>query len=97
MADELELARKKKLEEMQRGQQQEEQVKATLRTVLDDEAYDRMMNVKVASPELYLSAVQGCVSIYQRLGRRLGNKELLLILRRMRGQEKETKITFDRK
>ncbi|VVB99369.1 Double-stranded DNA-binding domain protein [uncultured archaeon] len=97
MADELELARKKKLEEMQKAQAQEEQVKSTLRTILDEEAYERMMNVKVASPELYMSAAQGCVSIYQRLGRRLGNKEVLMILRRMKGEDKETKITFERK
>jgi DNA-binding TFAR19-related protein (PDSD5 family) len=97
MADELELARKKKLEDMQKAQQQEEQLKAALRSILDDEAYERMMNVKVASPELFASAAQGCVSIYQRLRRRLGNKEVLLILRRMKGEEKETRITFDRK
>lgn len=97
MDEDLEQARRKRLEDIQKAQQEEERIKATLRSILDDAAYDRMMNVKVASPELYMSAVQGCAAIYQRLGRRLGEKEVLLILRRMKGSEKETKITFERK
>lgn len=97
--DEAELGeiRKRKLEEMQNARQQEEQIKATLRVILDEAAYDRMMNVKVANPSLYMSAVQGCAALYQRLGRKLGNKEVLLILRRLKGEEEETKITFERK
>lgn len=97
MADELEQMKRKRLEEMQKSQQAAERLKATLRSILDDEAYERMMNVKVANPEMYMGAAQGCVSICQRLGRKLGNKEVLLILRRMKAGEKETKITFDRK
>jgi DNA-binding TFAR19-related protein (PDSD5 family) len=95
--EELGEIRKKKLEEMQNARQQDEQIKATLRVVLDDAAYDRMMNVKIANPSLYMSAVQGCVALYQRLGRKIGNKEVLLILRRLKGEEEETKITFERK
>ncbi len=97
LSDELEQIRKKKLEQLQKSQDAEEQIKSTLRKVLDDEAYERMMNVKVANPELYANAVQGCVAIFQRLGRKLGNKEVLMILRRLKGEEREPEITFERK
>ncbi len=95
--EELEQTRKKKLKEMQKYQQAEAQIRILLRTILDDEAYDRMMNVNIANPELYRNAAQGCVSIYQKLGRKLGNKEVLFILRRIKSDKEETTIRFDRK
>lgn len=94
---ELEQIRKKKLEDMQKKQEADEQIKAMLRAILDEEAYDRMINVKIANPELYAKAAQGCLSIYQRLGRKLGNKEVLFLLRRIKGGEEERRITFERK
>ncbi|MFA5076941.1 MAG: DNA-binding protein [Candidatus Micrarchaeia archaeon] len=95
--EDIEQARMKRLKELQEAQKAEEQVKAAMRAMLDDSGYDRMMNVKLASPELYAQAVQGCAGVYQRLGRRLGEREVLLVLRRLKGGERETKITFDRK
>lgn len=97
MSDGPEEARRKKLEEMQKNAQLEEQLRAALRSILDDPAYDRMMNVKVSNPELYLGAAQGCVSVSHRLGRKLGDNEVLLILRRLKGGDKETRIKFERK
>lgn len=95
--EELEAARKRKLEDMQKRQDADSRIKTTLRAILDDAAYDRMVNVGIANPELYSKAAQGCVSIYQRIGRKLGSKEVLLVLRRMKGEDEGTKITFERK
>ncbi|MDD5337154.1 MAG: DNA-binding protein [Candidatus ainarchaeum sp.] len=95
--DELENARAKRLKEMQEAQKEDEQIRAAMRAMLDENGYNRMMNVRLASPELYAQAVQGCASVYQRLGRKLGEREILLILKRLKGGERETKITFERK
>ncbi len=97
MDEEAREIRKRKLEEMQKAKEQEEKVRATLRTVLDEDAYERLINVKVANPSLYAGAVQGCVALYQRLGRKLGDRELLFILKRLKIGSEETKITFERK
>ncbi|MBU0586637.1 hypothetical protein KJ780_03925 [Candidatus Micrarchaeota archaeon] len=98
--DELESAKKRKIADMQKQRDsgaEEEKIKALLRRVLDDAAYDRIMNVRIVNPQLYMAAAQGCVSVFNRLGRTLGEKELLLILQRMKADEKETKIKFERK
>lgn len=89
--------RSKKAEEMKERLKAEEQVRATLRLILDEDAYARLANVKLANPELYAKAVQGCVAIYQRIGRKLGDKEMLLVLRRLKGNVDEPKIKFERK
>ena len=97
MDEELEQARKKRLADARKAQENEEQIRSTMRMILDEDAYARMMNVRVASPELYARAVQGCAGLFQRLGRKLGEREVLLVLRRMIGEEHETRITFERK
>ncbi len=96
MSQELEHIKKKRNEELQKTKHEEE-IKTTLRIILDETAYGRMMNIRIASPEFYMNAVEGCISVYQRVRRKLSDGELLIILRRLKGMEKETKITFERK
>lgn len=90
----LERARRKKLDELQKRAQMDEQVKSALRTVLDTKAYERMMNVNISNHELYLNAAQNCVNVFSRINRKINEKEVLFILRRLKGEEEETKITF---
>jgi len=93
-------ARKKKLEEQQKqaaeAKQAEEHLKSTLRVVLDESAYGRMMNVKLAKPQLFLLAAQNVLALYKRAGRKITESELVFVLQRLR-ETKESGITFHRK
>jgi DNA-binding TFAR19-related protein (PDSD5 family) len=90
----LDEARKKRLE----ARNAEEQIKATLRIALDEDAYGRMMNVSHANRELFITAARHVLAVYKRAGRKLTESELLAVLKAVKGQtEKETSITFHTK
>lgn len=92
--DEEEEIKKKRLE----AKKAQEQLKTTLRSALTEAAYERLMNVAVANKELYLMAAKNLLGLYQRMGRRISEPELLSLLRAIKAQtEKETKITFHKK
>ncbi len=92
--DEEEEIKKKRLE----AKKIQEQLKTTLRVALDEDAYDRLMNVSVANKELYLVAAKNALMFYKKAGRRLRDDEILTLLRAIKGQtEKETTITFHKK
>ena len=93
MGEEEEI-RKKRLE----AKKIEEQLKTTLRVALEEDAYERLMNVSVANKELYLIAAKNALMFYKKAGRRLRDDEILTLLRAIKGQtEKETTITFHKK
>jgi len=92
--------KKKKLEEYKKASEAkkaEEQIKSVLRTALEPSAYDRLMNVQLANQQLYLVAVQNIVAIYKKIGRKITDEELLILLKRIKGEEKEGEIRFERK
>jgi DNA-binding TFAR19-related protein (PDSD5 family) len=92
--EEEEEIKKKRLE----AKKIEEQLKTTLRVALDEDAYERLMNVSVANKELYFVAAKNALTFYKKAGRRLRDDEILALLRAIKGQtEKETKITFHKK
>lgn len=100
--EELEAIRAKKAQQHQQNEEKkknvEEQLKTTLRVVLDDSAYQRLMNVKIANQALFLAASQHIVGIFKQVGRKLTDNEVLMILRRLKeSNDKETTITFNRK
>lgn len=84
----------KKALEAQRAQQQ---LKTMLRMVLEEDAYERMVNVGLVNKELFTMAAQKIFGIFQRLKRRLTDKEVLMVLKNMRGEEEERKIIFKNK
>lgn len=93
MGEEEEI-RKKRLE----AKKIEEQLKTTLRVALEEDAYERLMNVSVANKELYLIAAKNALMFYKKAGRQLRDDEILALLRAIKGQtEKETTITFHKK
>lgn len=98
---ELEEMRRKKQEEAEnasREQKAKEQLRSALRAALDDDAYDRMMNISVANQEFYIAVARQVVQAYRQTGRQLTEDELLRILRAIKGQnEKQTNITFMKK
>ena len=92
--EELEQARKKKLE----TKNAQEQLKATLRVALDGAAYDRIMNVAVANEDIYLSAAKNVLVYFKQTGKRITESELLSLLRAIKEQsETKTTITFHKK
>jgi DNA-binding TFAR19-related protein (PDSD5 family) len=93
----LEAARKKKLESLERekeGRKKEEQVKELLRRTLEEAAYARLMNVKLANAQLYGMAANQVFGLYQKAGRKITEAELVSLLKAIKGKERETKITF---
>jgi DNA-binding TFAR19-related protein (PDSD5 family) len=86
--------KKKRLE----AKKAEEQLKSALRGALNEEAYERLMNVSIANRELFLVAAKNALMYFKRTGRRVSDQEILSLLRAIKGQtEKETKITFHKK
>ena len=99
--EELEEIRKKKKAEAERAAQaekMEEKLKTALRSVLDEKAYDRLMNVSVVNKQLYAMAAKQILAIAGRVGRKITEEELLMLLRALKAQtEKETSIRFHKK
>jgi DNA-binding TFAR19-related protein (PDSD5 family) len=92
--EELEEVKRKKLE----AKKVQEQLRATLRTALEEAAYDRLMNVAVANNELYLTAAKNVLMFFKRAGRKITDAELLALLRAIKEQsETKTTITFHKK
>lgn len=92
--------KRKKLENLRMRQQKSEkleQVKMALRVALNHHAYERMMNVMLANPELFQGAVQYILALYQRVGRKLTDDEVKQVLLRLKGEEKEPEISFKKK
>ncbi|MGV8176665.1 MAG: DNA-binding protein [Candidatus Bilamarchaeaceae archaeon] len=103
--DEDTSARQQKMARMQAERKREEQAKqqlaqisSVLGKVLETPALDRMNNVKLVNPSLYMAASQQIVAIFQRLGRKLRDEDVVLVLKRLKMQtEKETSISYQRK
>lgn len=99
--EELEEIRKKKQAEAEKGleaKKAEEQLKTILRKILEEKAYDRMMNVAVANRQLYTIAAKQVLTIAGKIRRKITEEELLTLLRALKAQtEKETTIRFHKK
>jgi len=58
------------LDELKKRQQIDQQVRAAMMRILDAPAFERLMNLRAANPELYTKAVSVIIQLYQ--NRRLG-------------------------
>lgn len=89
---------KARLEEYRKKALLEAQKKMFLKQALDGRAYDRMMNIRLASPELY-DQVFSLLSYLKQGGQLNGvvSEEKLLALVGRLTERKETKIQFSRK
>jgi len=91
--------RKNKMNEYQKklAEQQKikENLKIALRQILENEAYERMMNVSFSNEQLYMITAQQLIAIAQRAGRKLTEKEVLYVLNAIKQKTtNEPKITF---
>lgn len=84
---------------MQQAAALEEQKKAVLRKFLDAAAYERVMNVKLANPELYDQLVNSIAYLIQsgRMGNaKISEEQVVRLLERMTAK-RETSIEFRHK
>ncbi|EQD60614.1 DNA-binding protein [mine drainage metagenome] len=96
--DEYSKVSKRRLEAAYRKMQEEQQKKEILRKFLDDAGYERMMNVRISSPELYDQVVGLIVSLVQsrRITGKMTDAQLRSILERATYRP-EPKIEFKHK
>ena len=106
MADEeadMEALRRKKMadvyQQAQARAQQEEQLRSALATLLEPAAYERLMLVKMSSPDLFARAVQAISYLQQarKLNGRLNEQQLRALLVKLSGARKSGTITIHRK
>jgi len=95
-AQDVEALRKKKYEAIARAQQQEAMIKVAMSRLLDGPAYERLMNVRMANPELYVKVVNSIVHMARRVGRKLAERELLTLLASLT-EHRESDIKIHRK
>jgi len=83
---------RKKLAEMQRMQEAEAQLRSVLRTAMEPEAYERLMNVRISSPELYMQVARVIVTMYsnKQLAAKVKDKELQELLARLTAKHEGT-------
>lgn len=67
-------------EEAQKAEIVDAQIKSVLARILDQPAYDRLMNVRMSNQELYAKVVNALVYMYKKTGRRITERELLTLL-----------------
>ena len=88
----------KKYAEMQKAQELERQIKAVLRSVLEPEAYERIMNVKIASQQKYLQVASTLIQLHnaKRIQAKITDEQLVGLLAQI-SETKDTSITIHRK
>lgn len=76
---------RKRLAEMQKMQEAEAQIRAMLRGVLEPEAYERLMNVRISNPELYMQVAQMLITLARnkQLAGKVGEKDLRALLAKL--------------
>jgi programmed cell death protein 5 len=99
--EEQELAelRKKRAEELRRAQEMEGQKRMLLKNLVDSAAYERLMNVRLANPELYDQLVAVMAQLYRagQIRGKIGEAQVVQLLHRLRGSDREPTITIKRK
>ena len=83
------------LEEVRKARELELRKRLFSQQVLSGEAFERLMNIRAANPELYAQIVELLVALRQagRLQARLSDEEFRKLLERVMPAKRETKIT----
>ncbi len=90
----LQDAYRRKIEEMQKRREAEEQIRQILQAVLDSAAYERMSNIKISNEQLYLQLAQTLVTLYRQgqLKAKVTEAQLKELVSRVISQRRETTI-----
>ncbi|MDE1850634.1 MAG: hypothetical protein KGH54_02455 [Candidatus Micrarchaeota archaeon] len=91
-------AARKAMQKRMQEQQLEQQKRDILKRFLTVEAYERMANVRIASPEVYNKMIEVIISMYQsnRLPGKITEAQIKDLLARLTAKE-EPKIEFKHK
>ena len=89
---------RKRISEQLKMQQLEQQKKEIMSKFLDSAAYERLMNIRSANPELYDQVVNLVISLIQtkRIEGKLTEEQLKSVLQRITARP-DTKIDYKRK
>ena len=89
---------RERLEQAQKAQQVEEQLKSVLKNLVDVKAYERLMNVRLSNPHLFeqVSSLLVYLSRNKQLNGKLSDEKLKQLLVKLT-ERKETTIEFKRK
>jgi len=90
---------RKKLQERLQAAYLEQKLKEIMQTFLEGAAYERVMNIRSANPVLYrqLAVLIAQLAESGRLKRKLTEKELLVLLSKLRENKREPTIEIKRK
>ena len=86
----------RQIEGYQKTQETERKLRALLLQVLEPAAYERMMNVRIANPDLFANTANAIVYYYQKIKRKLTEKEIITLLT-AQTTRKESSIQIHRK
>lgn len=91
-------ALKKRVTAALKNMQMEQQKKEVMKQLLETKAYERLMNIRISSPELYKQMVNLIISLAQtnRIQGKMSEQQLISILDRVTFR-KETTINFKHK
>lgn len=89
---------KKALVQQYKMMQAEQQRKEVMQKLLEPNAYERLMNIRAANPELYTQMVNLVISLAQsqRINGKLTEQQLIMILQKVTARP-ESKIEFKHK
>jgi programmed cell death protein 5 len=82
-------------EQYAKQQEAERTIKQLARQLLDGAAYERLMNIRLANPELYAMLVQSLYGLYKQgqLQNKVNEEQLKQLAARLRPERRETRIT----
>ena len=88
-----------RLQELQKAQEAELQLKKILTVIMEPSAYDRLMNVRLSNKELYFKVANSLIQFYRKTQRRLTEKELITVINMnlAASRQPESKIHIRRK
>jgi DNA-binding TFAR19-related protein (PDSD5 family) len=96
--EEYEKRARKRLEATVRKMQDDQQKRELARRLLDDKAYERLMNIKASNEELYEQILGLLISLVQsqRVAGKISEKDLVAILEKVTARHEPT-ISFRHK
>ncbi len=95
----LEELRQKKLQEIQQAQAMDTQKKLLLKNLVEPKAYERLMNVRLANPELYDQLISLLAYLFKsgQVKGKIGEAQVLQLLSKLSGGRREPTITVSRR
>ena len=95
----MEDERRKAFEAQKQKMLLEQQKRLFFKQVLDDKAYERIANIRLANPELYdqLYSLLAYLQQNGQIGGKVSEEKLLALIGRLRERKREPTIEFSRK